>query len=158
MTSFQVGIWSQIMDCLINTTHISSVLPGTFMDHLKWKSSPRPEGNTEEVLLALASRNVYLHLPEQRLPFRRCQGLLKLLKCIFGITFQSASVQRSLLCMETTQEQWNKKTYSTHVGRSCPCEMNALKRCKKIIWIWLSFLLSLLSYDRFHIFQFRNWE
>lgn len=124
------------------------------MDHLKWKSSPRPGGNTEEVLLALASCNVYLHLPEQRLPFKHCQGLPKLLKCIFGSLFKVPVCRDHYSAWRLPRYSEIRKSIPNTWEGLVPCEMNAHRRCKKISWIWLLlFLLSLLSYDSLHIFQ-----
>ena len=115
---FPHGIWNQIVAIAYKyNTDISKVFPRTFLDHLKWKLSPRPGGDPKDILLVLASCNVYLHLPG--LPFEPCQGLLKLWEMHFWITFQRASVKRSLLCMETIWGWGKKKIHSEHMERSC---------------------------------------
>lgn len=65
---FRLGIWNQREWYLKYNTDISSVFPRTFMDHLKENPSPGPGGNAEEILWALASYIVCLHLPDRDYP------------------------------------------------------------------------------------------
>lgn len=131
MAPFRLGIWNQKVGYLINTTQTSLVC-ARGPSCINWNEShlPGQEGVTKKYswlwhLVTFTSVYLDRDYPSSTVKdFWNCGNA-----CLDH--FQSASVQRPLLCMETLRDRETRKSIQNTWEGLIPCEMNAHKRYKK---------------------------